>query len=421
MQQQTAMVPAGLPATADFVIVGAGVVGLTLALELRRRHPKASIVVLEKEASAGEHASGRNSGVLHAGFYYSADSFKARFTREGNQRLGAWCDEHGIAVRRCGKLVVARGPEEHGRLDMLFERAERNGVPMQRLTAEEAKRIEPRVKTCERALFSPTTSSVDPKAVMAAFAQQAVEQGIELVTRALWLAHDGSRVRTSVGAIDAGYFVNAAGLQADRIARAYGFSEHYRILPFKGLYLHANAKAGELRTHVYPVPDLDMPFLGVHFTVAVDGHVHIGPTALPALWLENYGGLRRFRLGEMVAIGLRELRLMLTDASFRKLGFRELRKISRRHLVRHAAELVEGVEAGHYTDWGPPGIRAQLLDLRKDKLVMDFCTEGDDRSLHVLNAVSPAFTCSLPFASHLCDEIARLTGGGSPAPKDGEA
>jgi L-2-hydroxyglutarate oxidase len=410
MHEQKGITTIGLPATADFVIVGAGVVGLTLALELRARHPDTRIVVLEKEAEAGQHASGRNSGVLHAGFYYSADSLKARFTRDGNQRLGAWCEAHGIAVRRCGKLVVARSAGEHGRLDMLFERAERNGVPMERLSEAEATRIEPRVKTCERALFSPTTASVDPKQVMAALARQAAADGIELVTRARWLGHDGRRVRTSVGEIEAGFLVNAAGLQADRVARAYGFAQHYRILPFKGLYLHGNARAGALRTHVYPVPDLDMPFLGVHFTVAVDGHLHIGPTALPALWLENYGGLGRFSLGEMLGIGLRELRLMLTDASFRRLGFRELRKISRRHLVRHAAELCQGVELEHFDHWGEPGIRAQLLDRRTNELVMDFCTEGDEQSLHVLNAVSPAFTCALPFASHLADELARLTG-----------
>ena len=409
MQQQPSIRTAALPCTADFVIIGAGVVGLTLALELRGRHPKARIVVLEKEPQAGQHSSGRNSGVLHAGFYYSADSLKARFTREGNQRMGEWCAEHGLAVRRCGKLVVARSAAEHGRLDMLLERARNNGVPMQELTEDEAKRIEPRVKTCERALFSPTTASVDPKEVMAAFARQAASVGVEILTATPWLGCDGSTVHTPAGDIDAGYLVNAGGLQADRIARAYGFSEHYRILPFKGLYLHGNQAAGELRVHVYPVPDLEMPFLGVHFTVAVDGHVHIGPTALPAFWLENYGGLKGFSFTEMAAIGARELRLFLTDARFRKLGLAELAKMSRRHLVRHAAELVEDIKVEHYDQWGAPGIRAQLLDLRTDEMVMDFCTEGDARSLHVLNAVSPAFTGSLPFASYLADEIARLT------------
>lgn len=405
--------PSPLPATADYLIVGGGVVGLTLALELRTRHPHDRIVVIEKEERVGWHASGRNSGVLHAGFYYSADSLKARFTRDGNQQLGAWCDAHGIPVRRCGKLVVARSEADLEQLDMLWERAQHNGVPMERLSAEQARRVERRARTCERALFSPTTASVSPAQVMDGFGRQAASDGIDVVTGCAWRGHEQGRVRTTRGEIEPGYVVNAAGLQADRIARRYGFARDYRILPFKGLYLHGNEQVGELRTHVYPVPDLDMPFLGVHFTVAVDGGVHIGPTALPALWLENYGGLSGFSLGELLAIAGRELRLGLFDSSFRKLGFRELAKTSRRHLVRHAAELVDGVALEQFTHWGPPGIRAQLLDLRTGKLVMDFCTEGDAHSLHVLNAVSPAFTCSLPFACYLADEIARLRAGGA--------
>ena len=274
-----------LPSTADFLIIGGGVVGLTVALELRRRHPQDRIVVIEKERHTGYHASGRNSGVLHAGFYYTADSLKARFTREGNEQLTAWCTERGVPLRRCGKLVVARSPAEHAGLDMLLERGKRNGVPLESITAAEAREIEPRVRTCERALFSPTTTSVDPRVVMAELTLELSEKGIALCTDTTWTGRTGRITHTSAGDVDAGYLVNAAGLYADRIARDYGVAEGYRMLPFKGLYLHANDRAGPLRCHVYPVPDLEMPFLGVHFTVAADGHVHIGPTALPALWL----------------------------------------------------------------------------------------------------------------------------------------
>ncbi|MBI4701390.1 MAG: FAD-dependent oxidoreductase [Deltaproteobacteria bacterium] len=418
-----------LPRTADFAIIGGGVVGLTVALELRARRPDASIVVLEKEARLGEHASGRNSGVLHAGFYYTADSLKARLCREGNRRLTEWCLEHGLPILRCGKLVVARSDEEQARLDLLLERGRASEVALDVISEQEAKRIEPRVRTCGRALFSPTTSSVDPRAVMAELGHQAQGAGVQLAMGAAWVGRSQRVLRTSAGELEAGFVVNAAGLQADRIARAYGFAERYRILPFRGTYLYGEGAAGPLRVHVYPVPDLQMPFLGVHFTVTVDGHVKIGPTALPALWLENYGTLGarrsygsegdapnpgaeglwwRFSAREALGVAWHGTRLLGKSGRFRRLALRELGKTSRRRLVAHAAELLEGVRPEHFRRWGPPGIRAQLLDLKRGELVMDFCFEGDERSLHVLNAVSPAFTCAMPFAALLADEIERL-------------
>jgi len=406
--------PTRLPATADFVVIGGGIIGLSLALELRKRHKKARIVVLEKEPRFGEHASGRNSGVLHAGFYYTADSLKARFTRDGCRRMTAWCEERGLPIRKCGKLVVCRGPQEHAQLRTLLERGRQNGVALEQLDEKQAREIEPRVRTCERALFSPATASVDPRAVMDALCEQALADRIELAPATAWTGGRGRTVSTTAGSIEAAYLVNAAGLYADRIARAYGFAERYRMLPFKGLYLYGNASAGSLAVHVYPVPDLEMPFLGTHFTVTVDGHIKIGPTALPALWLENYGGplgegrfFSRFSARELASVLGREARLMLTDRGFRKLAWRESAKMLRSRLVAAAAELVRGVRLEHFDRWGKPGIRAQLLDIQRSELVMDFCYEADERSLHVLNAVSPAFTCALPLSEHLADEIER--------------
>jgi L-2-hydroxyglutarate oxidase len=205
--------------------------------------------------------------------------------------------------------------------------------------------------------------------------------------------------------------VNAAGLYADRVARAFGFSERYRILPFKGLYLFSRRESGDFRTNIYPVPNLRNPFLGVHLSITLDGRARIGPTAIPALWREHYSGLSRFRAGEFAQIAAMEISLLLRAGfDFRGLAMQEARKISRRVLVQHAASMVEGIRAEDYTEWGRPGIRAQLVDVKARKLVMDFLLEGDERSLHVLNAVSPAFTCSIPFARYVCDEIARLHG-----------
>jgi L-2-hydroxyglutarate oxidase len=179
--------------TADFLVVGGGVVGLTIALELRRRHPKSSIIVLEKETRCGTHGSGRNSGVLHAGFYYTANSLKARLTRDGNARLTAWCDEHDVPIRKCGKLVVARDAAEHERLDVLMRRAEVNGVTLERITAKEARAIEPRARTHIDALWSPTTSAVDPRLVMAQLVSNAEGQDITISSSTKWLSAKGAR------------------------------------------------------------------------------------------------------------------------------------------------------------------------------------------------------------------------------------
>jgi (S)-2-hydroxyglutarate dehydrogenase len=392
---------------ADFVVIGGGVIGIAVARELKRRHTGNSVLVLEKEAEVGLHASGRNSGVLHAGFYYTADSLKARFCRNGNLAMRRFCDEKGLKVNACGKLVVARNPGEHAGLDELKRRADVNGVQLEQVTEEEARAIEPRVKTCERALFSPTTATVDPAEVMRALRADAEAAGITICTGAAYRGRKGALLQTDRGAVEAGFVVNAAGLYADRIARDFGFSQEYRILPFKGLYLYSSEPPHSFRTNIYPVPDLRNPFLGVHVTVTVDGKAKLGPTAIPCFWREHYSGTEHFRADEFAEIVGMEAGLFLNAGfDFRGLAARELRKYSRATLARQASELAEGITARDFRQWGRPGIRAQLLNTRTRTLVMDFLVERDDKSLHVLNAVSPAFTCSLPFAAHVCDLLA---------------
>jgi L-2-hydroxyglutarate oxidase len=392
--------------TVDFLVIGGGVIGLSIARELRRRQPNARVTLIEKESSCGAHASGRNSGVLHAGFYYSPDSLKAKFTKLGNERLTAYCEEKRIPVNKCGKLVVAKDAGDLPSLDELFRRGQANGIELHELTETEAKRIEPRAKTHRRALFSPRTSTVNPLQVVNAMQEDAQKEGVQILLDTAYTGRNDCQVRTTRGMIEAGYVVNAAGLYADKIALEYGFSERYRILPFKGLYLYSDEPPGSIRTNIYPVPDLRNPFLGVHFTITADGKAKIGPTAIPAFWREHYEGFGNFKLGELVEVASRGLGL-LKDAHFeyRRLAMEELAKYSRKKMVSLASVLAEGVKEEHYRTWGRPGIRAQLLDITKRKLEMDFVLEGDHRSMHVLNAVSPAFTCSLPFAEYVCDQI----------------
>lgn len=392
--------------TRDFVVVGGGVVGLSIARELKRRNGGASVTVLEKEDGPSCHASGRNSGVLHAGFYYTADSLKARFTRAGNLAWTAYCRERGLPLRLCGKLVVASAPAELPVLDELLRRGKANRVPVELVDLKAAREIEPRARTLERALYSPSTSVVDPAACLAALAADAKSEGVELCWSTPYRGRSGRVVLAGGGGIEAGYVVNAAGLYADRVARDYGFSRRYRILPFKGLYLYSDEPAGAFRAHVYPVPDIRNPFLGVHFTVTVDGHVKIGPTAIPGLWRENYGGLSGFSAPELAEIVRRQAGLFLgAGFDFRRLAWEEIRKNSKGVLASLAARLADGVKVSDYRRWGRPGMRAQLLDIETKTLVMDFVLEGDAGSMHVLNAVSPGFTCAMPFAAHVCDGV----------------
>jgi L-2-hydroxyglutarate oxidase LhgO len=400
-----------MTSTTDFLVIGGGIIGVAVARELRRRHPEASVTVLEKEPAVGRHASGRNSGVLHAGFYYTADSLKARFTRDGNATLRDYCRAKGLPLNQCGKLVVARTAADHPQMDELLRRGAANGVTLESISEAEARKIEPRVKTCERAIWSPNTATADPAAVIAAMRSDAEREGVRFALGTAFRRRHGNEAETSQGRWSAGYVVNAAGLQADRIARQFGFSEHYTILPFKGLYLYSDEPAGALRTNIYPVPDLRNPFLGVHFTVTVDGHAKIGPTAIPAFWREQYAGLSGLSLRDLAEIARLQLGLLFSAGfEFRRLAWEELAKYDRGHLVALAGRLAEGVRVENYRRWGRSGIRAQLLDTRTRKLEMDFVLEGDERSMHVLNAVSPGWTCSIPFAAHVVDEIGRRRG-----------
>jgi L-2-hydroxyglutarate oxidase len=392
--------------TSDFLIIGGGIIGINIARELKRKFPDQAVTLIEKEPEVAQHASGRNSGVLHAGFYYSADSLKARFTRQGNIAMHEYCDAKKLKMHKCGKLVVAKDEREYPVLDALLERGKRNGVPLEKITVEDARKIEPRVKSYRHALWSPTTSSVDPLEVSLAMRADAEAEGVTIRTGVAYLGRKGRTLRTSAGEMQAGYVINSAGLYADKIAQDFGFSEHFRVLPFKGVYLYSSEPDGSLHAHVYPVPDLRNPFLGVHFTVTTDRHIKIGPTAMPAFWREQYEGFKGFSAAEMADIVWRQAGLLLfAGFDFRRLAYEELRKYVRSHLVSLATSLLEGVTPNNFKHWGRAGIRAQLLDIRTRKLIMDFLFEKDDRSLHILNAVSPGFTCSIPFARHIVEQI----------------
>lgn len=383
----------------DYLIVGAGIIGLAMARELKNRFPAAHIIIIEKEDHVAEHGSGRNSGVLHAGFYYTADSLKARFCRDGNARLREYATAHGLKLVPCGKVVVATSEQERETVHELKRRGDKNGVEVSVVDEKELARIEPEARTYKEALYSPATATVDPVEICQCLAQELRGKGVDIL-----LSHPyrkrigGNKVLAGDIEITAGKIINCAGLYADRIARDFGFCRDYTIIPFKGIHL-LSTKPTSMKALIYPVPNLKNPFLGVHFNVTVHGKLKLGPTAIPSFWRENYRGFSHFRLDELIAIAGWELKLLATNAfNFRSLAFEELRKYSRKRLLDLARPMVQRLDESSFTEWARPGIRAQLLHKKSLQLVQDFVVEGDASSVHVLNAVSPAFTCSFAFA-----------------------
>lgn len=393
--------------TTDFLIIGGGIIGLSIARELQQRNIASSITIIEKEQNCGEHASGRNSGVLHSGVYYPSDSLKARFTKDGNKKWQNYCEDNNLFLDKCGKLIIATNENELAGLDTIEERAFKNNVKIERLDVAQAAEIEPRVKTFQSALFVPSTATIDPRQINDSMASDFQKNGGEILLGCAYIKKiDDTKVLTSNGIISTGYIINCAGLYADRVAQDFNMGLDYTMLPFKGLYLYSSEKKIAPRVHIYPVPDLNNPFLGVHLTRTINGCVKVGPTAMPSLWRESYSGLSNFNLRDLLEITSREaMMFLLNKNNFPKLAYEELRKQIKKTLIKDASRLINNIDQLRFSSWGTPGIRAQLVSKKTNNLVMDFIIEQDNKSLHILNAVSPAWTCALSFSEYVVDQI----------------
>ena len=390
----------------DVVVIGGGIIGLNIAKILKERYKELKIVLIEKEKEVGMHSSGRNSGVLHAGFYYTSDSLKAKFTKEGNKKLKEFCKEHSLRINECQKVVVAQNEKELEGLKELKRRGDKNKVLLEWIDEETLSKEFGEVRTYKKALLSPTTATVDPKEVVYKFQEVAKNLGVNILLNTKYLYRIGTNtILTNQGAIKYGILINAAGLYADKIAKDFDAAENYVIIPFKGIYLKDSKNSVALTTNIYPVPNLKNPFLGVHFTLTVDNEAKIGPTAIPAFWRENYRGFKNFKLDEFLEILYYETKLFLTDSfGFRELAFEEMKKYKKNYLLSLAKRLIKREDLSSFDKWSLPGIRAQLLDKRNLNLVQDFVVEKKNNTIHILNAVSPAFTSSIPFCEWIVEE-----------------
>jgi len=378
----------------DYLIVGAGIIGMTIAYELIHRNKDLSIAIIDKEEDVAKHASGRNSGVLHAGFYYSADSLKAKFTVEGNRKMKQFCVEQNIFINDSKKIVVAKDEKELEGLYELQRRAEVNGVNTSIIEEIDVKKIDSNIKTYQKALYSPTTASVDPKEVCFKLKELLEKKGI-----IFYFNKPFNKCN-----LEYEYLINSAGAYADKIAKGFGLAKNYTMLPFKGIYLKYMENKSAIKTNIYPVPNLSNPFLGVHYTITVDGSIKIGPTAIPAFWRENYKGFDNFKFSEMLEIFYYASKLFILNSfNFRDLAFSEMKNYNPKVFISKAKDMVYSIGSDFKPI--PAGIRSQLLNTTTNELIQDFVVEHTLDSTHILNAVSPAFTCSFAFAEYVVDEI----------------
>lgn len=387
---------------AETVICGAGIVGLTLARELLARGHQ-DILIIDKEPQPGRHASGRNSGVLHAGIYYAPGTSRARTCMEGNRRMKAYCREKKLPLKETGKVIVTRSRAELDTLLELYRRATANGADVALVNKDELAQIEPNARTVGLALHSRDTAVVSPKRILLALLADLENSGRVrfLFNTAVTGAADGHTLLTTQGPVLFSRLINAAGAHADRVAAHFGVGGEYRLVPFKGIYKKLkSSRAVIYNGSIYPVPNITNPFLGIHFTRSVDGEVYLGPTAIPAFGRENYGLLRGMDR-EAPSILLRDARLFCSNAKFRAVALEEPRKYFFRHFFNDARKLVKDLQPEDVEPSTKVGIRPQLINVHTGEMVMDFKVERKGDTLHVLNSISPAFTSSMAFAAML--------------------
>ncbi|MGB5913333.1 MAG: L-2-hydroxyglutarate oxidase [Phormidesmis sp.] len=390
----------------DFVVIGGGIVGLSTALALNKRWPDKSVAVLEKESQWAFHQTGNNSGVIHSGIYYEPGSLKARLCKAGCESIVQFCEEHSLPYERCGKLIVATSEEEIPALNAIYEKGLKNGTDVVKLTQAQAQDIEPHVQ-CVQALQVKSTGIVGYKAICNKFVELLQENGADLFlnTRVKRIVEkQGEHIlETSQRIVRGKFIINCAGLFCDRIAKQLGLKPPAKIVPFRGEYYELKPEKRYLvNTLIYPVPNPDFPFLGVHFTKMIDGSVHAGPNAVLSFKREGYKktDIDLIDLGETLAYpGFWKLAFKYGDEGLKEMW----RSLSKARFAHSLQKLIPTVTADDLVPTHA-GVRAQAL--RPDgSLVQDFIILEEATSLHVINAPSPAATSSIEIGKEIVNRI----------------
>lgn len=392
--------------TYDYCIIGGGIVGLATAMALLERRPGASLLILEKEASLGRHQTGHNSGVIHAGIYYAPGSLKADLCKRGAQATKDFCSAHGIAFEVCGKLLVASNDQEVQRMQALYERSQHNGLKVERLDADALREREPNI-VGKGALFLDATGIVDYQQVCDAMAKVIRQAGGELrlstTVRAIQEHGDHVAISADGNAWRARQLVACAGLQSDRLARLAGVRIDHQIIPFRGEYYRLPASKSQIVNHlIYPIPDPELPFLGVHLTRMIDGSVTVGPNAVLGFGRENY---RKF------SVNWRDVAEYARFPGFWKTlwnnlgsGTTEMKNsLFKRGYLEQCRKYCPSLEVEDLLPY-EAGIRAQAV-MRDGTLVHDFLFAETPRMVHVCNAPSPAATSAIPIGQMIAEKI----------------
>ena len=388
----------------DFLIIGGGMVGLCLAKRLCDKSPNSKITIVDKEEEIGKHSSGRNSGVLHAGIYYKPQTLKAKVCITGAKRLIKWCKDENLEVLRCGKVITPQKKSLDEQIDFLYKRGQKNGAEVKIIDKREFNdRVPDGYTSTGRALWSPNTSVVNPKEILLRLKNRLIEKGVTFFLGSEVNKVDKFKNEITLSnelCINYKFLFNSAGLQADRIAHKFGVGLNYKIMPFKGIYWSLSPSSPlKFNTNLYPVPDLNLPFLGVHVTPSTTGVINLGPTAIPAFGRENYKNLENFE-PIMYFKFLNELasQWFLNKGGFRKYSSEQLLHGFKPFFYSAAKLLIPNLDNNDLVPSKKVGIRAQLYDYQKKELIQDFKIEYLENSVHILNAISPAFTASFSFA-----------------------
>ncbi|QOR40613.1 L-2-hydroxyglutarate oxidase [Billgrantia diversa] len=396
----------------DFIILGGGILGLSTAMQLSERYPDKKMLLLEKESGPARHQSGHNSGVIHAGVYYTPGSLKARFCLEGNRATKEFCDRHAIPYEVCGKLLVATNPQEVQRMEALWERTAANGLERERLSAGELKEREPHI-TGLGAIFVPSSGIVSYARVAEAMAEEFQRRGgqIRYDHAVTGIAERTGEVlvATSKGEFHSRYLVTCSGLMADRVVRLLGRNPGFSICPFRGEYYRLPDRLSGIVKHlIYPIPDPSMPFLGVHLTRMIDGSVTVGPNAVLAFKREGY------RKGDA---SLLDMARMFSNPGILKVLGRNLRpglqemknSLWRRGYLEEVRKYCPSLTLDDLEPW-PAGVRAQAVS-RDGRLIDDFLFVNTRRTVNVCNAPSPAATSALPIGRHILEKVGEMIQG----------
>jgi L-2-hydroxyglutarate oxidase LhgO len=386
----------------DQIIIGAGIVGISLGLALLERNPGRKVLIIDKEERPGFHASGRNSGVLHAGFYYSPDSLKAKFCRLGNLELRKFCKENDLRILETGKVVVCQDRLDVQRLEELYRRGIANGVNIEILNSKDLEEIEPAAQTFDKFIWSPTTAVGNPKDVINKLAQKFTNSGgsFSLNTQVKLIEKNNEvLVKSRNVTYSAKLIINSAGAYAADLAKQIDVGNEYACLPFLGVYKKSKLLSVNPKRLVYPVPNPANPFLGVHTTVTLNNEIKIGPTAFPVIGKEQYKITDGFRFKELVEFFTSSAALLKSDSvDLVGLTKEEALKLFTKTLLKRTQKLSNSLDSNNNWVKYPSGIRAQIVNTKTNAIEMDYIIKADKNAVHVLNAVSPGWTSAIPFA-----------------------